>query len=124
MEQWGIAPGDIAAYLGQAKVTYKGGAAGLNQIAYEKWVALYNQETEAYAEWRRLDYPVLVPGPNQTPSLIPTRLPYPDIETSLNRHVTNMRVVADKVAQASARHDAADAESSQLVNKVGGLLQL
>jgi hypothetical protein len=47
-----------------------------------------------------------------------------DIETSLNKHITNMRVVADKVAQASVRHDAADAESSQLVNKVGGLLQL
>jgi len=98
MEQWGIAPGDIAAYLGQAKVTYKGGAAGLNQIAYEKWVALYNQETEAYAEWRRLDYPVLVPGPNQTPSLIPTRLPYPDIENSLNAE----NLAAAEAAQGSA----------------------
>jgi hypothetical protein len=47
-----------------------------------------------------------------------------DIETSLNRHITNMRMAADKVAQASVKHDAADAQASQLVNKVGGLLQL
>jgi hypothetical protein len=47
-----------------------------------------------------------------------------DIETSLNKHITNMRVVADKVAQASVKHDAADTQSSQLVNKVSGLLQL
>jgi hypothetical protein len=61
-------------------------------------VALYNQETEAYAEWRRLDYPVLVPGPNQTPSLIPTRLPYPDIENSLNAE----NLAAAEAAQGSA----------------------
>lgn len=47
-----------------------------------------------------------------------------DIETSLTRHTTNMRIVADKVAQAAVRHDSADTEGGQLVNKVGGLLQL
>src|SRR5215208_4364844 len=100
MEQWGIAAGDITDYLAQSKVAYKGGPAGLQQIAYEKWVALYNNETEAYAEWRRLDYPVLVPGPNQQPSLIPTRLPYPDIENSLNAE----NLAAAETAQGSAEN--------------------
>jgi len=60
------------------------GAQGLKQIAYEKWVSLFNLETEAYAEYRRLDYPVLTPGPEAVTNTIPTRLPYPDIENSLN----------------------------------------
>ncbi len=47
-----------------------------------------------------------------------------DIETSLNKHIANMRAVADKVAQASVKHDAADTQGGQLVTKVGGLLQL
>ena len=61
MEQWGVTAAETAAYL--AAHPYQGGAAGLKQIAYEKWVSLFNLETEAYAEYRRLDYPVLKPGP-------------------------------------------------------------
>jgi Starch-binding associating with outer membrane len=84
MEQWGVDPADIATYLASPNVVYKGGAQGLKQIAYEKWVSLFNLETEAYAEYRRLDYPVLKPGPEAVTNTIPTRLPYPDIENSLN----------------------------------------
>ena len=47
-----------------------------------------------------------------------------DIEASLSRHTTNMRLAADKVARAAVRHDAADTEGGQLLNRVGGLLQL
>jgi hypothetical protein len=95
MEQWGIDAATADAYIAQAGVQYKGGTAGINQIAYEKWVALFNQETEAYSEWRRLDYPVLVPGPDAVTATVPTRLPYPDIENSLN--ATNL--AAAKSAQ-------------------------
>jgi hypothetical protein len=84
MEQWGVSAANTAAYLAKPGVAYQGGAAGLKQIAYEKWVSLFNLETEAYAEYRRLDYPVLVPGPEAVTNTIPTRLPYPDIENSLN----------------------------------------
>lgn len=84
MQQWEIDPADITAYLARPGVAYKGGAAGLQQIAYEKWVALYNQETEAWAEQRRLDYPVLKPGPDAATTTVPTRMPYPDAENSLN----------------------------------------
>ncbi len=82
MQQWGVDAADITAYL--ATVPYKGGQAGLQQIAYEKWVSLFNLETEAYAEYRRFDFPVLKPGPDAVTNSIPTRLPYPDIENSLN----------------------------------------
>ena len=95
MEQWGVAPAAIAAYLASPGVVYVPGAQGLKQIAYEKWVSLFNLETEAYAEYRRLDYPVLKPGPEAVTTTIPTRLPYPDIENSLN--ATNL--AAAKTAQ-------------------------
>ena len=83
MEQWGVAAADIAAYLAKPGVAYNA-ANGLKQIAYEKWVSLFNLENEAYAEWRRLDYPVLTPGPNAQSATVPTRLPYPAVENSLN----------------------------------------
>ena len=80
MQQWGVAAADIATYLAAHPYT-----PGTNRIAYEKWVALFNVETEAYSEWRRLDYPVLQPGPDiVTNVFVPTRLPYPAIESSLN----------------------------------------
>jgi hypothetical protein len=95
MEQWGVSAGDIAAYLAKPNVVYQPGAMGMKQIAYEKWVALFNEETEAYAEYRRLDYPVLTPGPEAVTTTVPTRLPYPDIENSLNAD----NLLAAKTAQ-------------------------
>lgn len=83
MEQWGVAAADIAAYLAKPGVAYTP-ANGLKQIAYQKWVSLFNLENQAYAEWRRLDYPALKPGPNAQGTAVPTRLPYPAVETSLN----------------------------------------
>jgi Starch-binding associating with outer membrane len=84
LQQWGIEAADITAYLARPQVAYKGGAAGIQQIAYEKWVALYNQETEAWSEYRRLDSPVLKPGPDAATTTVPTRMPYPSSEQSLN----------------------------------------
>ena len=83
MQQWGVTAPEITAYLAKPGVVYNA-ATGLKQIAYEKWVSLFNLENEAYAEWRRLDYPVLVPGPFAKTNTVPTRLPYPAIESSLN----------------------------------------
>ncbi|MFL5619512.1 MAG: SusD/RagB family nutrient-binding outer membrane lipoprotein [Gemmatimonadaceae bacterium] len=83
MQQWGVTAPEIAAYLAKPSVVYNP-AIGMKQIAYEKWVSLFNLENEAYAEWRRLDYPVLKPGPNAVTNTVPTRLPYPAIENSLN----------------------------------------
>jgi len=84
MEQWGVSGADIATYLARPGVAYTPGANGMKQIAYEKWVSLFNLENQAYAEYRRLDYPVLKPGPAAVTTTVPTRMPYPAIENSLN----------------------------------------
>jgi hypothetical protein len=71
----------IDAYLAQSRVAYN----GLPSIGLQKWIALYGNGPEAYAEWRRTGYPVLQPGPNAAnDGLIPRRLRYPVSEESLN----------------------------------------
>lgn len=85
MEWNGISPSEIASYLAQAAVTYAGGSVGLRQIAVQKWIALYGNGPEAYAEWRRTGFPNLVAGPDAINNgLIPVRLPYPSVERALN----------------------------------------
>lgn len=82
MQMLGVAPGDIATYLGNPRVAY----AGLPSIGLQKWIALYGNGPEAYAEWRRTGYPNLRAGPDAlNEGRIPVRLPYPTIEQSLNR---------------------------------------
>ena len=77
---------DIDAYVAQAGIAYQGGAAGLEQIALQKWIALFGNGPEAYAEWRRTGVPALTPGPDAiNDGLIPVRLFYPSSEESLNR---------------------------------------
>ncbi len=96
-EQWGVYDaGDLATYMANPEVAYAGGAAGLDQIAYEKWVALYGNGYEAWAEWRRLDHPVLTPHPfalNQS-GQIPVRHAYPPTEANLNETSYNEAVNA------------------------------
>jgi len=53
MTQWGVSSADAATYVASV------GAASMQTIAEEKWVALYMQGWEAWSEWRRLDFPVL-----------------------------------------------------------------
>lgn len=86
MEFNNIAEAEIGAYLEQAEIGYQGGAAGLEQIALQKWIALFGNGPEAYAEWRRTGVPDLTPGPDAlNDGLIPVRLFYPASEESLNR---------------------------------------
>ena len=85
--QWlGIPDGDIVAYLAQASVVYNPTRA-LEQIALQKWISLYGQGSEAFAEWRRTGYPGLTPGPASItqPRSVARRLTYPLIEQSLNK---------------------------------------
>jgi hypothetical protein len=85
MQQLGIDQGAIDAYLAQPRVAYAGGADGLRQIALQKWIALFGNGPEAYAEWRRTGVPNLVAGPDAyNDGRIPVRLPYPTIEQALN----------------------------------------
>lgn len=76
----------IDAYLAQPEIAYQGGQAGLEQIWLQKWIALYGQGPEAYAEWRRTGTPVLEIGPDaENDRQIPLRLFYPASEHLLNR---------------------------------------
>jgi hypothetical protein len=103
MEFNGVAESDIVDYLAQPEVVYAGGAAGLDQIALQKWIALFGNGLEAYSEWRRTGIPVLEPGPDvQNDGLIPVRLFYPASEQSLN---------GAAVEEARARQDGATMNS-------------
>jgi hypothetical protein len=85
--QWGGTAAAAAAYLAQPGVAYKAGATGLQQIGLQKWIALYTQGTEAWAEWRRTGNPSnIVMGPAAYPDVlqVPRRIPYPSGELSVN----------------------------------------
>ncbi len=71
---------EITAYLAQPEVAY----AGLTSIYIQKWIGLWMNGCEAWAEWRRTDVPDLVEGPDLLISRIPVRFSYPDTEQSLN----------------------------------------
>lgn len=57
----------------------------LQVIREEKWVALFNNGADAWAEWRRTGYPVLKPAADYVNSgVIPRRMNYPAEETTYN----------------------------------------
>jgi hypothetical protein len=83
--QYGITDGTIIGnYLAQSSVKYD--AANFRKsIGEQKWIALYGQGLEAFAEWRRLDYPQLTPAvAGVLDKKIPVRFIYPGTEQSLN----------------------------------------
>ncbi|MNL58441.1 Susd and RagB outer membrane lipoprotein [compost metagenome] len=84
MQQYGVSAAAIAAYTQSPAIQYD--AANFKKsIGYQKWIALFGQGLEAFAEWRRLDYPELVPAVAGTLSgKIPLRFIYPGQEQSLN----------------------------------------
>ena len=80
MTQWGVNSADAATYVASV------GAASMQTIAEEKWVALYMQGWEAWSEWRRLDYPVLTPAKDiLTGTGIPVRNGYGTTTASANK---------------------------------------
>lgn len=85
---WGGTAAQATAYLAQPKVAYATAATNWKEkIGFQKWIALYNRGWEAWVEWRRLDYPKLLPpsGGNVPAGLaIPVRMIYPINEQTLN----------------------------------------
>lgn len=87
MNQWGISDAAaIAAFVAQDGVKYNA-ANWKKSIGEQKWVALFTQGYEAWAEWRRLDYPVLqvAQAPLNPSENIPLRWIYPASEEQLNK---------------------------------------
>jgi Starch-binding associating with outer membrane len=84
------APADsITAYLAQPSVDYTNPASGTTykeKIGKQKWLALFNQGTQGWTEWRRLDFGILqLPADGVLDgSGIPFRIKYPVDEQTLN----------------------------------------
>lgn len=54
-------------------------------IGTQKWLALYNRGVEGWAEWRRLDFPILNVPTAMVYGDIPVRMPYPFNEIKNNK---------------------------------------
>ena len=96
MGQWGVTDATaISNFLADTAIAYKGGTPGLRQIALQKWIALYTNGVQAWAEWRRTCVPeTLIPGPDAVQNTVPRRYRYSIRELSVN---------GDNVAAAIAR---------------------
>ncbi len=84
LNQYEISQTDITAYLAQSSVKYNPNNYK-KSIGVQKWIALFGQGLEAFAEWRRLDYPQLQPAvAGVLNGKMPLRFLYPGTEQSLN----------------------------------------
>ncbi|MEQ9439672.1 MAG: SusD/RagB family nutrient-binding outer membrane lipoprotein [Cyclobacteriaceae bacterium] len=80
-----ITDAEVTAYMAQAGVAYNP-ATAMQQIAEQKWLALYMQGLQAWSEWRRTGYPELTPAPDAVENReIPRRRGYDQIEFDLNK---------------------------------------
>lgn len=99
MAQWGVT--DAAAintFLARPEIVYVPGTEGLRRIALQKWIALYTDGAEAWAEWRRTCVPATVkPGPAAIIGTVPRRYQY-----SVREHAVNSANVDAAVARQGA----------------------
>ncbi len=86
MEQWGVTDeAAINTFLARSEIAYAGGTAGLSQIALQKWIALYSEGVQAWAEWRRTCVPSTIkPGPAAIIESVPRRYEYSVREKAVN----------------------------------------
>jgi len=91
--QWTGSTTGAATYIAQPKVLYDP-ANAIKQIATQKWIHLFLHGYEAWAEWRRTGYPVLIAAPGANGDKIPRREGYPTIEKSNNSTNYNAAVAA------------------------------
>lgn len=89
MMDWGVATADIDIY------TSANTSATMADIAYEKYMALYLNGNEAWAEWRRLDAPALTPSIYANVQKIPVRWAY-DSSVEDNNPTNYAAVVASQ----------------------------
>jgi hypothetical protein len=83
MRYYGVPDAQISGYLAQPEVAFSQ-ASWREKIGTQKWIALFGNGPEAFAEWRRLDFPKLTPGRDASLSEVPRRYPYAHSEMSLN----------------------------------------
>ncbi len=86
LQQFNVASTAITTYLAQPSVAYNA-ANYKKSIGEQKWLALFGESQEAFAEWRRLDYPQLTPAyAGVLNGKMPVRLTYPTGEQALNNN--------------------------------------
>jgi hypothetical protein len=89
-EQWGVYDDtSYQEYIAQADVSFgsQDEDGMLTRIGTQRWLALFPNGLEAWAEWRRTGYPALEPTPyavNESKQ-IPVRYGYPNSENNLNK---------------------------------------
>lgn len=84
LKQYNLSDVAVATYLAQTSVAYDA-ANYRKSIGEQKWLALFGEGLEGFAEWRRLDYPVLKPAyAGVLDGKMPLRLTYPSAEQALN----------------------------------------
>ena len=84
MSFWGVDAADATTYLADPLVAYNA-ATALQLIGEQKWLALYTDGHEAWANWRRTNFPALVKAPDATEAReIPRRRAYTQDEYDLN----------------------------------------
>jgi hypothetical protein len=87
--QWGAGT-PAAGYLSQPLVAFSapsGTGANLKQIATQRWIATYPDGIQAWAEWRRTGFPVLIPAEDavNASKSIPRRYTYGTSEYGSNK---------------------------------------
>ncbi len=86
MAYWGVSDADAATYLARPDVAYATATGTYKQkIGTQKWLGLFDRGVEGWAEWRRLDFPILTVPPGLTYADIPVRMPYPFNENKMNK---------------------------------------
>ena len=81
---WGGSDDDVKNYLADPRVAYSTAPGNYKRkIGFQKWIAFYNRGFEAWTEWRKFDFPVLLP-PHRALSPVPVRFTYPIAEQTLN----------------------------------------
>jgi hypothetical protein len=90
----------VETYLEQPEVAWNANGTfeeQLEQIITQKWIAIFTQGFEAWAEYRRTGYPELIQIPNagQTNGQVPTRILYPNTEKNTNE--ASVREAAQRI---------------------------
>jgi hypothetical protein len=100
LNQYSVAQSEINKYLASASALLTGATeAKLEQIITQKFLAIFYESNEAYAEFRRTGYPRIWTGSNKgsTNGEIPRRLTYPLAEYAKNE--VNVKAATSKLAQ-------------------------
>ena len=96
MESLDVEEADITTYIASAKVVWDGSPATINKVYIQKWLSLFHQSWEAWAEMRRTDVPLLptaLGSPYTGHNRVPFRFRYPDSETQKNSAEITANVV-------------------------------